>query len=144
MCFPFVYTSALNMASSNTLVLTITKSSTNYRQNVNIGYIYYNSNYVGDRVIAIFQQINQAFYSYFVPYQPFAFTPSTNNIMYALRQYDSSTIPFINTQIVQNYNYITGENPQMMLGYSFPSGIPTKFNSDIFFFNSSYSGCSES
>jgi len=132
------------MTSSKTLVLTITKLSTNYQRNVNVGYIYYNRNYVGDRVIAIFQQINQVFYSYFVPYQPFAFSPSTNNIMFALRQYDSSTTPFINTLLVQNYNYITGLSPQMMLGFSFPSGIPTKLNSDIIFFNSSYSGCSES
>jgi hypothetical protein len=32
----------------------------------------------------------------------------------------------------------------MMLGYVFASGAPTKFNSDVFLFNASYSGCPDS
>jgi hypothetical protein len=91
--------------------------------------------------MALFKQINQNIYNYLVPYQSFAFTPSTSDVMFALRQYDSNSIPYLNTVTIQNYNYITGSNPQMMIGYIFYSGVPIKFSSDVFFFSSSYSGC---
>lgn len=144
MCYPMVYTEALDVSASNRLMITATKIPVNYRQNVNFGYIYYTNNYIGERVMAVFKQINQTIYNYLVPYQPFAYTPSTSNVMFVFRQYDSVSIPFLNCQTVQNYNFITGITPQMMIGYIFPLGSPVTFNSDIFFFNESYSGCPDS
>jgi hypothetical protein len=132
------------LSSTNTLSITATKYSTNYPNNINFGYIYYTNNYIGENVMAVFKQINQSIFNYQVPYQSFAITPSSSNVIFAFRQFDTSTIPFLNCQKVENYNFITGINPQMLLGFVFPTGTPTVFNIDLFFFNTSFSGCPDS
>jgi hypothetical protein len=76
-----------------------------------------------------------------IPYQPFAYTPSANNVMFSIRQYESTTIPFLNCPLTLSYDYFIGVNPQMAFGYNFPAGVVTTFNSDIFFFNYTYTGC---
>lgn len=144
MSYPIVYTQALDMSSTNSLILSITKSSTSYLTNVHFAYIYYSRSYVGQRVIATFKRINEDHYAFTIPYQPFAYTPSADNVMFSLRQYDSVTVPFLNCPINKMYDFITGTNPQMAFGFSFPAGVPTTFDCDIFFFNYTYSGCPES
>lgn len=47
MSFPIIYTSAFDMSVNDSLILTITKSSSTYITNVNFAFIYYSRTYVG-------------------------------------------------------------------------------------------------
>lgn len=50
-------------------------------------------------------------------------------------------MPFLGCTTTKNFDYVTGLNPRILVGYNFASGVPTKFYSDVFLFNSSFAGC---
>lgn len=72
------------------------KFPSTFRDSIDFSYIYYTNNYISENILAVFKQFNQNYYTYLVPYQPFAFTPSSSNAMFALRQYDATSVPFMN------------------------------------------------
>lgn len=136
-----VYSETLDLTSTNKLIVSMNRSASNYQTNIHFSYIYYTNNYVGSNVAAMFKAVTETLSAFIVPYQKFAFTPSSKNVMFAFRQYYSVSIPFLNCQPLVDYNFITGANPSMKLGYVFSAAAPAKFNSDIFFFNTSASIC---
>lgn len=48
-------------------------------------------------------------YDFQVIYYEFAFQPTSSNTMFALARYDSSAVPFLNSQTI-NYNSIVDQN----------------------------------
>jgi hypothetical protein len=69
-------------------------------------YICFNNIYVGERVATLFQQINVTYYDYFLPYYDFAFKPSAQSVLLIIRNYDSLTVPFINSPQIIRYNAV--------------------------------------
>lgn len=125
----------------NKINLVVAKSATNYQNGIFFGYIYFNKNYLGNKVMTLFRGINHTVYNYALPYDSFAIVPSDNNVFFAIKQYDTSSMPFLSCSNINSFDYITGLNPKILVGYNFASGVPTRFFSDVFLFNSTFEGC---
>jgi len=63
--------------------------------------------------------------------------------MFALKAYDSSTVPYMKNNIVADYTKVIGAFSQLEIGYTFPNGVPSTFLTDVFLFNTSFAGCSQ-
>ena len=138
LCFPINYQITLDSDVMNKLNIVVASSSTNYQTGIFFGYIYFNKNYLGNKVMTLFRGINHTIYNYALPYDSFAIVPSDDNVFFAIKQYETSSMPFLSCTNIKNFDYITGSNPLILVGYNFASGVPTRFFSDVFLFNSTF------
>lgn len=104
-------------------------------------YIYFTNAFSALNPIALFQKINQQSYGFTFTYSTFAFIPTEETTMLALKSYSSSATPFFPMPTSKDFTINNLPIDSFRLGYSNVSGLTNTFSGDILFINNSFTGC---
>lgn len=131
------------ISGGTTLRLVLLTTPVNYyvQGTIYFSYLYLTNAYSAEHPISLFQAINQDFYGYVLSYSVFAYSPSTESSLLAVRTYSSSNSPFFP---LTTHSYFTPSGTSIdtfLIGYADYSAYPLVYTADVLLINSSYSGC---